>query len=258
MPWDPDRYLRFADHRTRPGLELAYRIPDIEAKSIVDLGSGTGHLTALLGQRWPDASIVGIDSSIEMIDRARHDHAALDWPNLDWVVGDVAKWQPPQPVDVLFSNAALHWLDDHETLFPRLRSYLAPGGVMAVQMPDNWSAPTHRIPAEVLDEGDWPDRARAALLRDRLAPPDAYASWVQQANVDLWRTTYYQLLTGDEPVWAWVTGSVLRPVLAALNGSERDRFSEICRTRYAEAYPMAPDGVITLPISRFFLVAQAT
>ena len=132
MPWDPDRYLRFVDHRTRPGLDLASRIPDIDACSIVDLGSGTGHLTALLAERWPEASILGIDSSEEMVERARLDH-----PSLKWVVGDVGTWQPKEPVDLLFSNAALHWVDDHAALFPRLRSYLADGGVMAVQMPDN-------------------------------------------------------------------------------------------------------------------------
>ncbi len=153
MAWDPDRYLRFADHRTRPGLELASRIPDIDARSIVDLGSGTGHLTAHLAERWPEASILGIDSSDEMVERARVDH-----PSLEWVVGNVETWEPKEPVDLLFSSAALHWVDDHAALFPQLRSCLAAGGVMAVQMPDNWKAPTHLIPAQVLDEGEWPER----------------------------------------------------------------------------------------------------
>jgi trans-aconitate 2-methyltransferase len=252
MAWDPDRYLRFADHRTRPGMELASRIPDIDARSIVDLGSGTGHLTAHLAERWPEASILGIDSSEEMVERARLDH-----PSLEWVVDDVGTWQPKEPVDLLFSSAALHWVDDHAGLFRRLRSYLAAGGVMAVQMPDNWKAPTHLIPAQVLDEGEWPEQARSALMRDRLSQPAAYAQWMQPARVDLWRTTYYQVLTGDEPVWKWVTGSVLRPVLAALKGSEKDRFSEICRARYLDAYPAGEDGVTTLPFSRQFLVAHA-
>lgn len=252
MAWDPDRYLRFADHRTRPGMELAFRIPDIDARSIVDLGSGTGHLTAHLAERWPEASILGIDSSEEMVERARFDH-----PSLEWVVGDVGTWQPKEPVDLLFSNAVLHWVDDHAALFPRLRSYLAPGGVMAVQMPDNWKAPTHLIPARVLDEGEWPEQARSALMRDRLSQPAEYAQWLQPARVALWRTTYYQLLTGDEPVWTWVTGSVLRPMLAALEGSEKDRFSETCRARYLDAYPTGEDGVTTLPFSRLFLIAQA-
>lgn len=252
MSWDPDRYLRFADHRTRPGLELLARIPDVAPRTIVDLGSGTGHLGARLAERWPEAIVAGIDSSPEMVGRARLEH-----PGIEWAVADIATWRPAEPVDLIFSNAALHWLDDHPALFARLRSHLAPRGVLALQMPDNWDAPTHRIPAEVLDEGGWPEPARAALLRDRLSQPAAYAEWVQPASVDLWRTTYYQRLTGDEPVWTWVTGSVLRPVLDALDGTDRERFAAACRARYAEAYPEGPDGVTTLPFSRFFLVARA-
>ncbi len=252
MTWDPDRYLRFADHRSRPGLELIFRIPDVEAATVVDLGCGTGSLTARLAERWPNASVVGIDSSAEMIERARGDH-----PQLTWHVGDITAWEPEEPIDVVYANAALHWLDDHEAVFHRLRAYLADGAVLAVQMPDNWAAPTHRIPAEVLDEEDWPDAVRSALMRDRLSEPASYARWVQPAEVDLWRTTYYQQLTGDDPVWTWVSGSLLRPVLAALEGSDRERFAELCRTRYAEAYPADADGVATLPFSRLFLVARA-
>ncbi len=252
MTWDPDRYLRFADHRSRPGLELIARIPDIEARTVVDLGCGTGSLTARLAERWPDASVVGVDSSVEMIERARREH-----PELSWQLADISAWEPDGPVDIAFSNAALHWLDDHADVFPRLRSYLAEGGVLAVQMPDNWAAPTHHIPAAVLDEGAWPDAARSVLMRDRLSDPASYARWVQPAEVDLWRSTYYHRLTGEEPVWTWVTGSLLRPVLEALEGSDRERFSETCRARYAEVYPADSDGVTTLPFSRLFMVARA-
>jgi trans-aconitate 2-methyltransferase len=252
VPWDPDHYLRFADHRTRPGLELIARIPGVEPRTIVDLGSGTGHLAAVLAGRWPEASVLGIDSSPDMVERARLDHPALRWE-----VGDIGRWAATEPVDLLFSNAALHWLDDHQTLFRRLRSFVAPGGVLAVQMPDNWAAPTHRIPAEVLDEGGWPAEARDSLLRDRLAQPADYARWVEPASVDLWRTTYYQQLTGEDPVWNWVTGSVLAPVLAALDRPDQQRFAGVCQARYTEAYPPGPGGVTTLPFSRLFLVAKA-
>ncbi len=252
MAWDPDAYLRFADHRARPGFELMARIPDTDPRTVVDLGCGTGNLTAVLADRWPEAHIEGLDSSAEMIERARMDH-----PNLDWAVADITGWEPSGPVDVIYSNATLHWLDDHASVFTRLRSYLSQGGVLAVQMPDNWQAATHRVPAEVLDEGDWPDAARDALMRDRLAEAGMYARWQQPATVDMWRTTYFQQLTGEDPVWTWVTGSVLRPVLAALEGSDRARFEAICRARYRDAYPMADDGFTTLAFSRLFLVAVA-
>jgi trans-aconitate 2-methyltransferase len=252
VPWDPDRYLRFADHRTRPGIELLARIPEVEARNIVDLGCGTGHLTALLAERWPDATVEGIDSSEEMAERARNDHA-----DLTWTVADISQWEPDEPVDLIYTNATLHWLDDHENLFPRLRSYLSDKGVMAVQMPDNWWTPTHRIPAEVFDQGGWPEAANQALLRDRLSPPESYDQWIQPAEVDMWRTTDYQRLTGENPVWTWVTGSLLRPVLAALEGEDLERFTEICQARYYETFPPGPNGVTLLPFSRLFLVAQA-
>jgi trans-aconitate 2-methyltransferase len=253
VPWDPDRYLRFADHRTRPGIELLARVPDIRARQIVDLGCGTGNLTGLLAQRWTEATTTGIDSSEEMIERARRDH-----PALNWTVSSVEAWDPGTHLDLIFSNAALHWVDDHETLFRRLRSSLADGGVLAVQMPDNWAAPTHRIPADVLDRGDWPEAARSALMRDRLARPDRYERWVQPATVDMWRTTYFHQLGGVDAVWTWVTGSVLRPVLEHLDADDRDRFSHDCRDRYRKAYPAGADGATTLPFSRFFMIARAT
>jgi trans-aconitate 2-methyltransferase len=253
MPWDPDHYLRYADHRARPGLELIARIPDVEAATVVDLGCGPGNLTVHLAQRWPEAEVTGIDSSAEMVDRAAADH-----PGLRWEQGDVATWEPAGPVDVIFSNATLHWLDDHEVLFPRLRSHLRAGGVLAVQMPDNWGAPTHRVPAEVLDDSSWPPRAADALLRDRLASPGQYRSWLQPGTVDVWRTTYYQALTGDDPVWAWTTGSVLRPVLDVLDDGDRERFTAECQARYRRAYPPDAEGVTILPFSRLFMIVVVT
>lgn len=250
MAWDPSQYLRFADHRTRPGLELIARIPAIEAGYAVDLGAGPGHLTAILAEHSPQAEIVGVDSSVAMVERAEQEHPALSWQ-----LADIASWEPDRPVDILYSNATLHWLDDHAALFARLRSFVAPGGVLAVQMPDNWHAPTHTIPAEILDDGSWPAGAQAALLRDRLSKPGDYWSWVQPATVDLWRTTYYQVLAGEDPVWEWVTGSVLRPVLEALKGVDRVRFERECKARYLDAYPPDASGTTVLPFSRLFLVA---
>jgi trans-aconitate 2-methyltransferase len=250
--WDPDHYLRFAGHRTRPGVELLARIPDVEATSVVDLGAGTGNLTRLLAHRWPQARVTGVDGDRAMSDRARAEH-----PDLRWVTADLARWEPDEAVDVVYSNAALHWLDDHEQVMPRIRSWLRPGGVLALQMPDNWAASTHTIPAEVLDRAGWPVAACRALLRDRLASPERYAHWLAPGTLDIWRTTYYQRLTGEDPVWQWVTGTVLVPVIEALGPDDRYRFTREVQARYRQAYPAGPDGITTLPFSRLFLVAQA-
>ena len=251
LDWDPGHYLRYADQRTRPGVELMARIPDGTPHSIVDLGCGTGHLTAMLAARFPAATVGGVDSSAQMIDAARQNH-----PGIDWQLADIATWEPDDAVDIVFSNAALHWLDDHESLVPRIRSWAAPGATIAIQMPDNWAAPTHRIPADILDGSGWPEAARTALLRDRVSGPVAYRRWLQLASVDLWTTTYHQVLTGRDPVWEWVTGSVLRPVLAALDDDDAARFGEECRDRYRAAYPPEPDGRTVLPFRRLFMVAM--
>lgn len=252
MAWDPDRYLRYADLRARPGLELISRIPQTDAAKIVDLGAGAGNLTAILAERWPNADITGIDSSTEMIDRASADH-----PGIRWELAAIDTWEPGEPVDVIYSNAALHWLDDHESLFRRLRSYLAPRGVIAVQMPDNWREPTHTIPKNILAQPGWSADARRALLSDRVNSPGEYRDWLQPAEVDQWRTTYYQTLTGQDPIWTWVTGSVLRPVLQILDDTAKEEFERACKNAYEEAYPPEPDGSTTLPFSRRFLVARA-
>jgi trans-aconitate 2-methyltransferase len=252
MSWDPATYLRFADHRSRPGVELLARVPDIDARHVIDLGCGAGDLTSLLARRWPQARVLGIDSSPEMLARA-----ALDHPDVGFEEADITGYEPDGPLDLVFSNATLHWLDDHDQLFPRLRSWLRPGGVLAVQMPDNWREPTHTIPARILGGNDWAAPGRDALMRDRLASPSAYEAWVRPAGVDMWHTTYHQRLTGPDPVLAWVSGSVLRPVMESFDEETRRRFLEECRTEYRRAYPPGGDGITVLPFTRFFLVAVA-
>ncbi len=128
--------------------------------------------------------------------------------------------------------------------------------MIAVQMPNNWDAPTHTIPADVLDSGDWPPAARDALMRARVAEPSSYRSWLQPSTCDLWETIYHQQLTGPDPILSWVQGSVLRPVVEALSTSQADRFLEECRRRYSDAYPRNDDGVTVMPIRRLFVVGM--
>src|SRR6185436_4787551 len=130
MAWDPAQYLSFADHRLRPAIDLLHRIPLTRPATIVDLGCGAGNVTKVLRERWPEARVTGVDGAPAMLDRAR----TVD-PAVAWELADLRNWRPPKPVDLLYSNAALHWLDDHATLFPALAGRLAPGGILAVQMP---------------------------------------------------------------------------------------------------------------------------
>ncbi len=252
MAWSPDRYLQFADHRTRPGLELLARIPHVEATSVFDLGCGPGTITRSLAERWPAAHTVGIDSSPEMLEAARTDH-----PGIDWIEADIATWAPDDPVDVIFSNATLHWLDHHGRLFPRLIDFLRPGGVLAVQMPNNWAAPTHTIPAEILAGPGWSEAQRRLLITDRVDDATDYRRYLidRAESLDLWQTTYYQELTGENPVLEWTSGSLLGPVLSALDDEDRNRFLEAVAAGYRRTYPADHTGTVLLPFTRLFIVA---
>jgi trans-aconitate 2-methyltransferase len=249
--WDPAQYLRFADLRLRPGLDLARQIDIDEPETIIDLGCGAGHLTAILARRWPRARVIGVDASTAMLDEARSAHPALRFEQADLV-----QWRTDRPVDVIYSNAALHWLEDHDHVFPALFTQVRRGGVIAVQMPNNWREPTHTVPAAILDSTTWPDSARRALMRDRVGAIAAYRRRLSPSDFDSWETIYHHRLTGTDPVLEWVKGSLLRPVLDALDDRQRQRFERECADGYAGAYPPDEAGTTWLPFRRLFMVAR--
>lgn len=256
MTWDPESYLRFSDERLRPGLDLLSRVPQTEPKTVIDLGCGTGTLTLLIAARWPQSRVVGLDSSEPMLEQARGLEQS-ERNDVEWVLGDIADWNPPVEYGLVFSNAALHWVDAHESLFPRLALAVTSGGTLAIQMPDNWAEPTHSIPARVLAGPRFTDDHRRLLLRDRVASPAAYRSWIGPGfDIDIWQTTYQHVLRGVDPVLTWVTGSILAPVLDGLDPERRLLLLETCRSEYARSYPTQPDGTTLLAFRRLFIVAR--
>ncbi|MGE0387218.1 MAG: methyltransferase domain-containing protein [Gammaproteobacteria bacterium] len=249
--WDPETYLRFADQRLRPALDLLARVsPQCTPETICDLGCGTGNVTRLLAGRWPDAALTGIDASAQMLARAP------EIARVHWQCADLAHWRAPAPVDLLFSNAALHWLDDHAALFPRLFGLVAPGGVLAVQMPRQHLNPTHRILFALVRDPAW-SALQGAVRAAPVHAPARYHDWLapDSAWIDIWETEYQHVLTGADPVLEWVSGSLLRPVLARLDGERRAAFLEAYRARLAAAYPRRPDGTTLLAFRRIFIVA---
>lgn len=251
--WDPEQYLRFADERLRPAMDLLARV-DLDAPArVVDLGCGAGNVTALLARRFPAAEVVGVDASEPMLEAAR---AAA--PGCRFVAADIGAWTPAAPPDLIYSNAALHWLGAHEVLFPRLLSLLAPGGVLAVQMPAMHDAPFRRLQSEVAASGPWAQALRGAgSARDILAP-EAYWDMLRPhaAALDLWQTIYMHALHGEDAVVEWASGSSLRPFLDKLPDVQRGPF----RAAYAEAlrphYKRRPDGTTLLPFRRLFILAR--
>ncbi len=250
--WDPSQYGVFADERLRPARDLLGRVPLAAPQTLYDLGCGDGRATALIAERWPAASITAIDSSADMLAAGRE--RQLD---VDWVQADIGAWAAPRPADLVFSNAALHWLDDHAGLFPRLVSMLAPGGALAVQMPHNHGAPSHTCMTEAAEAGPWRDRLRPLLRPSPVAAPAFYYDLLAPRSraFDIWETEYLHVLEGDNPVVEWTRGTALRPLIAALEGAEREAFLAEYAQRVARAYPRRSDGRTLFPFRRLFFVA---
>lgn len=254
MVWDPAQYLKFAGQRLRPALDLLARIDIAAPAEVYDLGAGTGNVTRLLKARWPDAHVTGVDGSREMLAKA-----AAEAPAIDWQHADLATWRPQHPADVIYSNAALHWLGDHDRLLPALLSGLRSGGVLAVQLPRNFSAPSHTSITTAARSGPWRTRLEPLLRPAPVAEPAFYFDLLttRAASLDMWETEYLQVLEGEHAVREWVKGTWLRPLLDALSEPERSAFEACYTEMVAGAYPRRPDGRTLFPFRRLFIVATA-
>jgi trans-aconitate 2-methyltransferase len=248
--WNDAQYLKFGDERTRAARDLLARVPLGRAKRVVDLGCGPGNSTALLRERWPDATLSGIDNSPEMLERARR-----DFPSSEWILGDAGSYQASEPVDLLFANAVFHWLPDHATLFPSLIEQVNKGGVLAVQMPQSFEEPSHRLMREVRARL-MPSRtavtaatpvAGAAFYYDLLAP--------RATAVDIWRTTYEHVMPDAASIVEWVKGTGLRPYLDDLTESERSAYLAAYQAAIELVYPARVDGKRLFSFPRLFIVA---
>lgn len=248
--WNPALYLQFEAERTRPAAELAARIQHPAAQHISDLGCGPGSSTALLRKAFPHSSVTGVDNSPAMLDKAR---AAL--PDCQFESADIAHWQPTVKQDVIYANASLQWLGDHPSLFPHLAAQLAEGGVLAVQMPDNWQEPTHTLMRQVAFELGQPDSGREELL-----PAQQYYDLLAQAGctVDIWRTTYFHVMPSAQAIIEWLSSTGLRPYLAKLDDIQQQAFLARYHTLLQQAYPRQHDGNVLMLFPRLFIVARKT
>ncbi|AMP10185.1 trans-aconitate 2-methyltransferase [Collimonas arenae] len=251
--WDAKQYMHFGNERLRPALDLLAYIPDQEPKHVVDLGCGTGNITALLKARWAHADVLGIDSSQNMLDKA-----TATAPECRFLRADLGEWKAPQQVDVLYTNAALQWLPDHPSLFPHLLSSIRPGGWLAAQMPAMHNEPLRQMQGELADSP-----AFAPYLKDlRRQPPilnaDEYYDLLRSraASLDIWETTYLHTLKGDDAVTEWAAGTSLRPYLEALPSGPREAFRDAYSAAMMQAYPQRENGVTLLPFKRLFIIAN--
>ena len=249
--WEPRSYLRYAEVRFRAGLDLIARIPQDDYRTIYDLGCGTGYLTHRLAEKFPQASVAGLDSSPEMLAEARR-----DFPNLTWLQADIVSWRPSTPPDLIFSNAALQWVPNHAKLLPQLLALLRPGGVLAVQMPRHFESPSHIELKRLVHRREWRARLEHLLLKP-IGSPETYWRWLSHASqVDIWETIYLQILDGKDPVVNFMRGTALRPFLTVLPAKQAERFVAAFAKRMTAAYPPQASGQTLLPFRRLFLIAQ--
>jgi trans-aconitate 2-methyltransferase len=253
-PWDPQQYQRFSSERSRPFFDLLAQVPDDNVRYAADLGCGPGELTHTLLARWPDATILGVDNSPDML------AAAARLPvraRLQFGEADLATWQPEHLLDRIVSNAALQWVPDHAKLLPHLVSLLAPRGVLAVQVPRNFDEPAHRLLAEIIKQQPWASLLGSWQERFFVETPAWYLDTLHRLGltVTLWETIYYHVLTGPEAVLEWMKGTGLRPVLTRLNEAQREPFLSAYGAQLRAAYPASAVGTL-YPFRRLFFVAR--
>lgn len=254
MSWSARQYVAFEDERTRPARDLLAAIPEGIVHTAIDIGCGPGNSTELLVQRFAGATVRGLDSSADMIQAARQ-----RLPQIAFEVVDIDTWYESGPFDVIFANAVLQWVPDHSSLLPSLMNKLAPGGSLAIQMPDNLDEASHRLMREVAADGPWAKKlAAAAGERTQMESASGYFEMLRPhaARVDVWRTTYHHpLADGASGVVEWFKGSGLRPFLEPLDAREREQFLQQYHAAIEQAYPAMSDGAVLLPFPRLFIVA---
>lgn len=260
MKWDPSKYTEFADHRGRPYLDLMARVDHLAPKKIVDLGCGPGNMTKLLAERWPEALVLGLDSSQSMIDSA---NAQNNPPNLSFELADATSWQADDTIDMLFSNAMLQWIPGHQDLLRRWLDQMDTEAAVAIQVPGNFGSASHAVMREVAAEPKWSSKLEGVLRHDdAVGEPADYQRLLIDAGytADVWETSYQQLLAGEDPIVDWVRGTALLPVKAVLSEPDYLEFENDYRHAVSGHYPaleVAGGAKLTnFPFRRIFMVGQ--
>jgi trans-aconitate 2-methyltransferase len=241
--WDASQYLKFEDDRNRAARDLLTQVPLQRVRLAIDLGCGPGNSTEILVARYPEARIIGLDSSQDMLNQARQ-----RLPACEFIEGDVTNWKPSAPPDLFFANATFQWVPDHPGVMKRLVEDLPEGGVLAAQMPDNTREPSHLLMRKIAgDEG----------AREDLPPPEVYYDVLKPLcrRVDIWHTIYNHSLAGPAAIVEWFRGSALRPFLKPLDGAAQKEFLVAYTREIAAHYQTRPDGQVLLRFPRLFVVA---
>jgi trans-aconitate 2-methyltransferase len=251
--WNPKQYLKFENERTRPARDLLRQVPLDDPTRVADLGCGPGNSTELLIERFPNAEVLGIDSSPDMLRQARE-----RLPGCTFVESDLLTWTPKQSTDLLFGNAVFQWVPDHPKVLARLLQALPPGGVLAVQMPDNTKEHALMLMEKVAASGSWAGAiTQADAVRKDLPRPEDYYDLLRPlcSHIDIWHTHYNHIIENHAGVVEWFKGSGLRPFLAPLDATMRESFTAKYIDEIRLAYPARSDGRVLLKFPRLFILA---
>lgn len=251
--WEPDLYLKFATERTQPTIDLVSRIEMKNPRRIVDIGCGPGNSTAVLRTRWPQAKIIGLDNSIEMIQSA-----TTSSPEGEWIFADATSWKDELTFDIVFSNAVFQWIPDHTPLLHHWMSQVGEEGVLAFQVPAHYDSPVHKVILEVSQNPIWREKmedASNALTKEK---PGFYYDLLRPLSrkIEIWETIYYHILESPYSILEWFRGTGLRPFLGVLPMDEdRKNFEALIVDGYTQAYPPQNDGKILFPFKRLFVIS---
>jgi trans-aconitate 2-methyltransferase len=251
--WNPDAYLKFGNERTRPSIDLVNRVELTDPSSIVDIGCGPGNSTRVLRERWPKARIIGLDNSPQMIEKARS-----TYPGEEWDLADAASWSPDENFDLIFSNATLQWIPDHDALIRRLFGRVAPAGALAVQVPANSGSPLHQALLRVSHSPGW--RAATAGCEGLITYQDADFYYdclsVLSKRIEIWQTAYLHVMESHWDLVEWYSSTGMRPYLERLEGeADRTFFKKMLLKECEAGYPPRRDGRILFPFKRLFFIA---
>lgn len=253
LDWNSSLYLRFSDERTRPAKDLLAQVRLASVANLIDLGCGPGNSTALLRERYPQAAIIGLDSSADMLAEARKTDA-----NTHWLQEDASTWQTSEQFELVYSNAMLHWLPDHRSLLQRWMDWLVPGGALAFQIPTHEQSLLHQHILQLANTPRWQPHTKnarhALVIKDPLFYYDTLAD--QSVSIDMWHTDYYHEMVNAEAILHWIRGTGLRPFLEALPGdAERHAFESELLTLIRHSYPVRSNGKVIFPFRRLFVIA---
>ncbi len=262
MPkWNPEQYLKFANERTQPSVDLAARIGVENPKSIIDIGCGPGNSTRVLKRRWHAADICGLDSSEEMIAKAKLDKDVMDDDHIEWILGDASTFRFERKYDVVFSNAAIQWIPNHDALVARLFDLVCDGGALGIQIPADDKSPIRQALREVAANSRWSGFMPGVKNLMTYHNAEFYYNLLSTLTnkLDLWETIYYHVVNSRAEIVQWYKGTGMKPYLERLpDEHERELFTKDVLAACAMAYPVQSDGKVLYPFKRVFFVAYKT